>query len=681
MVILYAATIFLSAFLLFQIQPLIGKMILPLFGGSAAVWSTCMLFFQVLLLLGYLYAHLTTRYLRPRWQVCLHLGLLAISAALLPIASGPGWKPEGDADPTLLIVGLMATAIGLPYFLLSSTGPLVQAWFAAERPGSVPYRLFALSNFGSMLGLISYPILFEPWLPLPRMALGWSIAYACFVLVCAALTLRGLRRPAPPAAQPSAADGKGPAPAAGQWLLWALLAAIATVLLMSVTSHLTQDIAPIPLLWVLPLATYLLTFILCFEGRGWYRRSRYLPLLGVALLGMGVLYLASAALTRNMELVVAAYCIGLFLSCMVCHGELAALKPPAAYLTSFYLMVAAGGAAGGIFVTIIAPRIFSGDYELLLSILALMLTISLMIYREPAGSPHPRISKESWLKATVFAVTLISILTLGKIFYLDRSQIKLRNFYGTLKVQDLENEAGPHRRLAHGVIMHGMQLLASDRKRWPTSYYGTASGAGMAVAQGQAGGPQRIGVVGLGAGTMAAYCRPGDYYRFYEINPLVISLARQQFTFLAGCQASVDIVAGDARLSLEREPSQQFDVLVLDAFSGDAVPIHLLTKEAFAIYLRHLKPGGILAVHTSNLHLNLVPVVKLAADQLQLRARRVLSASDAKKLVTPAEWVLISRDPALLQSGQIGKTAEEIATPKAAQPWTDDYSSVYSIMR
>jgi len=273
MVIQYAATIFLSAFLLFQIQPLIGKMILPLFGGSAAVWSTCMLFFQVLLLLGYLYAHLTTRYLRPRWQTLLHLGLLALSVALLPIASGPGWKPQGDADPTLLIIGLMAAAIGLPYFLLSSTGPLVQAWFAAEKPGSVPYRLFALSNFGSMLGLISYPILFEPWLPLPRMALGWSSAYACFVLICAGLTLRGLRRPAPLAHASVPAANGGPAPTAARWLLWALLPAIATVLLMSVTSHLTQDVAPIPLLWVVPLATYLATFILCFEGRGWSRRS------------------------------------------------------------------------------------------------------------------------------------------------------------------------------------------------------------------------------------------------------------------------------------------------------------------------------------------------------------------------------------------------------------------------
>lgn len=691
MVLLYAVTIFLSAFLLFQVQPMVGKMVLPWFGGSAAVWSTCMLFFQLLLLLGYLYAHLTTRYLRPRRQALLHIVLLFCSALLLPIVADAGWKPVDGDDPTLRIIGLLLTAIGLPYFLLSSTGPLLQAWYARELPGAVPYRLFALSNFGSLLGLVSYPLLFEPWLAMPRMSAGWSVAYGVFAFTCALLAWRGQRGAAAvlepaasagSAAQSGADPGAEPlrAPSARARLRWATLAALPTILLMAVTSHLTQDIAPIPLLWVLPLTLYLLTFILCFEGRGWYRRSWYLPLFALAVLAMLALYLVPTLFSSNMGWLIATYSAGLFLSCMVCHGELASLKPGSAWLTSYYLMVAAGGAAGGVFVAVIAPRIFNDDYELVLALIAALLVVATVVYRDPAGLPYRQLSRDGWVKASVFVTTLVSVFVLGKILYIDQGNIKYRNFYGLLRVKELGEGHDRYRRLAHGSITHGVQYLERGRQRWPTTYYGTASGVGMALAQ-RGGGGRRVGVVGLGAGTLAAYCHKGDYFRFYEINPLVIHVAATQFSYVSDCPGQVDIVPGDARLSLARETPQRFDVLVLDAFSGDAIPVHLLTAEAFAVYLRHLRPDGILAVHTSNLNLDLVPIVKLAASGLAMEARRVMSAPDSAALTAPAEWVLLSRHADSLRAPPFGPAAQAIALPSNLRAWTDDYSSIFRVLR
>ncbi len=680
MIFLYASTIFLSAFLLFQVQPIIGKMLLPWFGGSAAVWSTCMLFFQVLLLLGYLYAHLSTRYLTPRRQALLHVALLAASIWLLPITPNQAWKPVGGDDPTLLIIALMGASIGLPYFLLSTTGPLVQAWFAREKTGSVPYRLFALSNFGSMLGLISYPLLFEPWLAIPRMSTSWSAAYAGFALICALLALRGWRMPANrPAATAAAGEAAPPARMRATWLL---LAALPTILLMSATSHLTQDVAPIPLLWVLPLALYLASFILCFEGGGWYRRNWYLPVFLLSTIGMIFFYFAPVLLADKIWGSIAIYCGGLFISCMVCHGELARLKPSAAHLTSFYLMIASGGALGGIFVALLAPRIFSADYELPLAALASIIAILALIYREPAAAPDRLMSKDAWLKFTVFTATLLSLLVATALVFSGRQNlIQLRNFYGTVKVSDQDEAKERKRQLSHGIILHGFQYLDADKRRWPTSYYAATGGAGRAVLAGRGAAPQRVGVVGLGTGTMAAYCRPGDDYRFYEINPQVVSLAASAFTFLSDCPAQKQIVLGDARLSLEREAANNFDVLVLDAFSGDSVPVHLLTREAFGLYFRHLKRGGLLVVHISNQNLDLGPVVKLAAEHYGKHARLVHSPVDKQRGASPADWVVISEAPEVFQDKEFKDVARELAPGKKIRPWTDDYSSIYAILK
>lgn len=676
MVFLYASTIFLSAFLLFQVQPIIGKMILPWFGGSAAVWSTCMLVFQGLLLLGYLYAHLTTRYLTVKKQTLLHISLLLISLMALPITPDPAWKPRGDEDPAILIIGLMAASVGLPYFLLSTTGPLVQFWFAKEKPGSIPYRLFALSNFGSMLGLISYPLLFEPLLAIPKMSSGWSAGYSGFTILCGALALRSLRTSPENAHRPL--ESTTSLPAANVLMTWAALAAIPAILLMTVTSYLTQNIAPVPLLWVVPLVIYLISFILCFEGRKWYNRKIYFPIFIVFAVAM-LASIASRILIQELILSVIFFSLGLFVFCMVCHGELERMKPDASRLTSFYLMIAAGGAAGGVFVALIAPRIFNDDYELSITLIAMVVLVFAVIYRDPQGFKARY--KEVWLKSMVFGTTLISLLTIAVMVFAGHQAIKVRNFYGTLTVMSKGVGDKRQKEMLHGVITHGMQFVLPEKLLLPTSYYGPESGAGLGIHHTRRGPTQKVGVVGLGVGTIAAYCRPGDQYKFYEINALVTQLAKSEFRYLGNCEGNIEVTHGDARLSLERESANNFDVLILDAFSGDSVPVHLLTREVFATYFRHVKKEGILAVHISNKHLNLVPVVSSAASFYGKHVEFVNSKGNPELGILASQWALISGESLseFFQSSGDEKEIAEHAAP--TKPWTDDYSSIFGILR
>jgi len=678
--LLYASTIFLSAFLLFQVQPVIGKVLLPWFGGSAAVWSTCLLFFQVVLLLGYLYAHWTSKLLAPKTQALLHMLLLATSIALLPITPGASWKPSGGEDPTWLIMGLMVATIGLPYFLLSTTGPLVQAWFARERPGTVPYRLFALSNFGSMLGLLSYPIVFEPGLAIPEMSFTWSAAYVAFAILCAMLASRALRHA--PLAQVHGGTERAGKPSASSLALWTGLAACPTILLMGVTSHVTQNVAPVPFLWVLPLALYLLSFILCFEGGNWYRRKWYLPAFVIWLAVMNV-DLINPISDDGVWIPIALYCSGLFVSCMLCHGELARMKPHPEHLTSFYLMIALGGALGGTFVAIVAPRLFNNYYELPAAAIATAMLIATIVQGDTMRA-YPRIPVYRTLtKVMAFVIATISIAAVASTAKQNSMQrVLTRNFYGTLRVNDVFQEGLWERQLVHGSILHGSQFLDKDRRRWPMTYYGDNGGAGMAVlATRNAGAQQRVGVIGLGTGTMAAYGRAGDYYRFYEINPLVDALARSHFSFLADSPAVVDTVLGDARQSLERDDPQRFDVLVVDAFSGDSIPVHLLTREAFAVYFRHVRPGGILAVHVSNRNLDLVPVVKHASDFYGKAARLVDSEDMDDRGLLESTWVLISDSDAVFDAKEFAGSAAELSPESSIRPWTDDYSSIYAILK
>ncbi len=673
MLILYAGTIFLSAFLLFQVQPIIGKIVLPWFGGSAAAWTVCMLFFQLTLLLGYLYSHLTSRYLAPRRQAWLHAGLLLAAALTLPIIPSNSWKPAIGDDPALLLLGLLAATIGLPYFLLSTTGPLVQHWFAQERPASVPYRLFALSNFASLLGLLSYPVLFEPHFTVKEMSTFWSLGFVLFAAFCGALALNGRsRRAAPNTLRENAGAGK---PAWRDSLLWCALAAVPTVVLMAATSHLTANIAPVPMLWVLPLVIYLLTFILCFESARWYKRWLFLPLIAVLtpLLIAGTTF--PSLMPRGIAWPTLLLCAAIFAYCMACHGELARLKPPPAQLTAYYLMIATGGALGGLFTGLLAPRIFNDDYELTLSCIAAVCLVGAASYHRPAEPPTARDSRR--IKASVFGTTLVGVLWAANAMWPSTPAAMARNFYGTIKVKEVGHDENRMRELKHGVIVHGRQFLDPAKRRWPTTYYGSSGGAGIAIAASRDGDGQRVGVIGLGAGTMAAYCRPGDVYRFYEINPLVNEFADKHFTFLRDCPAARQFALGDARLVLEAEAPQQFDLLAVDAFSGDAVPVHLLTTEAFRTYFRHLKPDGVLAIHVSNRYLNLAQVAKGAADAFHRAAYLSENQSDPDRSVTASTWVLIGQRERLARFASL----REMPPAPGFRPWTDDYSSLLGIMK
>jgi spermidine synthase len=673
---LYGLTIFLSAFLLFQVQPLIGKMILPWFGGSASVWTTCMLFFQMLLLLGYLYSHWIVRFLSPRQQSLLHISLLVVSLLLLPISPSEDWRPTGGENPTARILMLLAATIGLPYFVLSTTGPLIQAWFAREQSGAVPYRLFALSNFGSLLALLAYPVAVEPVLPTRWQSYAWSALFVGFALLCSLLAWHGRRGEAGHAAL---RDANHPAPSARQRLAWVALAACPSILLVADTSYLTENIAPIPLLWVVPLALYLLSFIFSFERKGWYQRRVFLPLLA---LGLGAMaYLPTLGVSALPILVATGVNLSaFFVACMVCHGELSRMQPHPSHLTGYYLMLATGGALGGLFVGVIAPNFFNSNYELSIGLVLTALVASVVVLgRHPFASR--RWQAAAWTGAMAMTLAIAAIRVTDHLEELEDAKVTVRNFYGTLRVFARGEGRDARRTLMHGQIVHGRQFAAEARQDEPTTYYSRDGGAGRALLAKAEQGPLRVGVIGLGVGTLAAYGRPGDYYRLYEIDPLVIDLARSHFTYLSRSKAATEMVLGDARLSLDRETPQQFDVLVADAFSGDAVPIHLLTREAFANYFRHLKPDGVLAIHVTNRFLDLPPVVKAAAESFGRQARIVSIPSDSERLVFRSSWVLVSADPNFFTGPQLRDVVTEIPAKAGFSIWRDDYSSVYSVLK
>jgi SAM-dependent methyltransferase len=696
--LLYALTIVVSAFLLFQVQPVIAKIILPWFGGSAAVWTTCLLFFQMVLLLGYLYSHAVIRYLKPRAQMLLHAGLLLASVVVLPIYPNVSWKPVGAAEPTLQILGLLAVTVGLPYFLLSTTGPLLQAWYARRFQGAMPYRLYALSNAGSMFALLSYPVLFEPAFNTHQQSGMWSWGFGVFVVLCAVTAFMSNRVDPVAGTDRTASEfpangagnswqsGQSPegAPSAKTYWMWLLLPAVASVLLLAITNHLSQNVAAIPFLWVLPLSIYLLSFILCFEGEGWYRRNPYLQLLALALGSMA--YAVSSDATSNVpiKIMVPLFSMGLFTCCMVCHGELARLKPDPKYLTHFYLMMSAGGALGGLLVGFVAPHFLNALYEMPVSLVVCAALVSYVLRQD---------AELKWIRRLP-GVVVTGVLTLALAGYVgwqiremvSGSRVLVRNFYGGLKVRDSGDKGSLEetRTLTHGTINHGEEYLHLARRDWPTTYYGPNTGIGLAIREKQKAGTVRIGVIGLGTGTTAAYGRLGDYIRYYEINPLVLELAKKEFFFLADCKAKLDVAMGDARLTLEQELKdghpQNFDVLAVDAFSSDSIPVHLLTKEAMDLYFRHLRPDGILAVHISNRFLNLQPVVEGEVRATQKIACVVDTEDDETVDVFGATWVLIT-SPATGFKGEIPGNSEPLDSKKTVRLWTDDYSNLFKILK
>ncbi len=685
MTLAYACTIFLSAFLLFAVQPMIGKIILPWFGGAAAVWNTCLMFFQAALLGGYLYAHWSSRSLKPRAQAAVHIALIVLSLALLPVLPSETWKPTHAGDPSGRILLLLGATIGLPYLLLSTTSPLLQAWYVAMRPGAIPYRLFALSNLGSLLALFSFPVLAEPLLTTHEQAYIWSGLYAIFVALCAAVGWKAFRGAPQVKHDEPVLDSPGASPSGIRttWevmLLWVLLPACASALLLAFTTHLSQNVAPIPLLWVLPLGAYLLTFIFCFEYERFYQRAIFLPLL---ILGSGASAYAIYYDQGNPEIywAVPTFVGALFVCCMVCHGELVRLKPDPRHLTAFYLMISLGGALGGLFVALVAPHVFHTFVELHISLVACGVLAGAVLWSAP-GEWRSR----TWLALTRAAMIVFTVSLAGYLIYKKydddrRYDVSVRNFYGVLRVISIPEtkDEMATRRLIHGTIDHGEQLQKPSQRRTPTSYYGPDSGEGRSIRYFEAHSPVRVGVVGLGAGVTAAYCRPGDYFRFYEINPLDLSIATSWFTFFNDCPGDHQVYLGDARLSMEQQASQQFDVLAIDAFTSDAIPVHLLTREAFAVYFRHIKPGGILAVHVSNRYLDLVPVVARNAQDLGKIAMDLNDDGESEEYYSSSDWVLVSGDRSIFKDA-LFKPAVVARTRSNLRPWTDDYSNLIQIL-
>jgi spermidine synthase len=769
----FGPTIFLGAFLLFGIQPLLGKFLLPWFGGTPAVWTTCLLFFQGALLAGYAYAHATISRRPPADQRRQHAAVLAISIVVMaaclvlwrsPILPPASWKPVGTAHPVVRLLSLLAAAIGLPYLILSATGPLVQAWFSQTRPGVAPWRLYALSNLGSLLGLVAYPIAVEPLITLPVQALVWALGYVVYAVgcwQCGRVAPQPVVQPAVPAALP---DGGPAAPAvtvddripASRYALWLALAACPSLLLCAITNQLCQEVAPVPFLWIVPLALYLLSFVICFAGDRYYWRWLWQPLLMVS---TGIAYVL---LERGVEATfmsqLVAYPLVLFAAAMACHGELVRLRPSPSRLTAFYLTISAGGALGSGFVAIVAPRIFPGFWELHIGLwLACALTFVVLVldqeswlhYRAPwpallaltlAGTiwvvPFDQgwimmgVNAKNWLREwqpfliasaalvplgvalrwwnrdffrqvsfwtsswlLIAAMGILAHLLSGNAQALRRDSIRLsRNFYGVITVRE-EGTGDPAMEryvLQHGRIEHGHQLRAPELRRIPASYYTETSGFGLAVRthpRRTASEPLRIGMVGLGTGTSAAWAETRDTIRFYEINPAVLDLSRgplKSFTYLEDCPGKVEVIMGDARLSLEQElregQGQQFDILGIDAFSSDAIPVHLLTRQAVEIYLRHLRrPGGILAIHISNRYLDLEPVVRAAATALGLDSAVIHSkpSEDRDPEASSSTWVLLAPDRETLAGSAIAAAADKSET-RTVRLWTDDFSNLLS---
>jgi hypothetical protein len=673
----YTLTVFAGAFLLFQVQPVIGKYILPWFGGGPAVWTTCMLFFQMFLLGGYAYAHLSTRYLRPRSQAVLHIALLVAALSQLPITPAAAWKPAAVDYPTWRILALLITCLGLPYLLLSSTGPLMQRWHVLGNPGTSPYRLYGHSNIGSLLAVLTYPFLVEPTLPRNAQGSLWSAGFGLYALLAGlcAMQLWRLRLPSGVLVDGATPDNPTDRPTLATRILWLGLPACASLLLLAVTNQLCEDVAAIPFLWLLPLYVYLLSFILCFESDSLYYRPVFAGALVLAM--VGACWLLFSATTAVLPLQIAGHSAVLFVCCTVCHGELARLKPHPRYLTSYYLMIAAGGALGGAMVALGAPLAFDSYAELHLGLLGCCLLALVACSRDSTSALY------GWRPRWAWACLSIAILGLGGLLryhvtwrVADPVAIS-RNFYGVLSVErSLEATEWEGVELFHGNTRHGHQFLAPEKRRVPTSYYGVSAGVGLVLRFGSTERPRRIGVVGLGVGTIAAYGRRGDYLRFYEINPDVVRIARTHFTYLADSPAQIDVILGDARLSLEREPAQRFDILILDAFSSDAIPIHLLTKEAFELYLGHLRENGLIVAHASNRHLDLEDPIRRVATDLGLGARVIVD--DGRHVGhAGSTWVVVTRNQQLLDADPLRTASQHIPTPPlGGSLWTDDYASL-----
>ena len=701
--VFYAASIFISAFLLFLIQPIIGKLILPWFGGTPTVWSTVMVFFQVLLTGGYAYAYWLIERAPEKRRSHIHIFLLGVTVLAMvglgaqwnsPITPSAAWKPQNIEAPIGNIFKLLLVAVGLPYFMLATNSTLTQAWFGRTYPQRSPYALYALSNVGSLLGLIAYPFLVEPILSLKMQAWVWSGGFLVFAMLAGLVTIRSQRKTASnaePLIKTDPAEAAEP-PTIPIQILWIALSMTASALMLAVTNQITREVAPIPFLWILPLTIYLLSFILTFSGERWYSRPIYALFLVISAIGFLWAIFHSDG---NFLWQIILYSFALFVSVMVCHGELYRLRPTPVHLTRFYLLVSVGGALGGIAVSLIAPLIFDGYFELNVAYTLVFVLLAVLTFMRPTielKKPRLRFGHDVMIGAVALSLGLFTVYYVNA-YHMDNLRLVERNFYGIIRVQEI-NQEEPGKlanMMVHGITVHGIQYLNEEMRALPTTYYTAESGVGLAILNHpKYGNGMHLGMLGLGTGTLATYSKPGDDYRLYEINPVVMNLAEGEgdyFSFLANSKANIHTVLGDARISLERElaesGSNQFDLLVLDTFSSDAIPVHLVTSEAFEIYIRHLAPDGIIAAHISNEHLDLRPVFYQLAQANNLKMVVIQSPGNEDELSFPATWVLLARDGDLFANPQFANRAEA-SSEYANSPvrvWTDDYSNLFQILR
>lgn len=730
MKLLVGGVVFLGALLLFAVEPMGAKVLLPVLGGASGVWLACLFFFQMVLLLGYGYAHwLVGRAGAVVGRV--HAGMLGVGVVGLGLAGwGFGrWGAElagwAGRHPAWAVPVLLGCGVGAPFFLLSATSPLVQGlWARVAGEGETTYGMFALSNAGSLLGLALYPAVLEPWLTLRQQEVGWATGFVGYAGLMGWLVWRlshndpfrssevssgeraggwawagatagpfnKLRAGSSTAAAPSLRTKGGErawsrlasvtnGSQVWQWRgMVVCLGAVASAQMGAVTGHLTQNVAAIPLLWVLPLGVYLVSFIVAFEAPGWYRRDVVVRLMVVMLASLGYL-LSKTDVSLPIALGIGFFLVELFVATWFCHAEVYRLRPLAGApgqagarrATEFYLLLAGGGAVGTFCVGVLSPLVFRANYDLAL-VFAATAAMALWVTWEEGWGP-----RMLWTVSTVGSLVLVGLLARG---YAKGSMVQLRNFYGSLRVRQshVPPQAGVSRLLLNGQIEHGMQWFGGDWRTVPMTYYAVDSGVGRLLRGCCAGRSKKVGVVGLGAGTLAAYGRAGDAFRFYEINPLVTRLARELFTYERDSGARVTVVEGDARVSLAGEAPQGFDVLVVDAFSGDAIPVHLLTREAVELYRRHLGPGGVMAFHISNQYLDLEPVLREVARAEGMEAREVVSASEEARGEYKARWVLLTEDAGVF--GRVGMegVAERLPEGRKVRMWTDDYSSLLPLV-
>ena len=701
--ILFAATIFTSAFLLFMVQPIIAKQILPWFGGSAAVWTTCMVFFQFVLLAGYTYSDSVVRKLTPRAQAILHTVLVLVSLAWLPIVAGDSWKPLPETEPASRILLLLGATVGLPYLLLSTTGPLVQAWFARRYPTAKVYRLFALSNFASLLSLLAYPPLIEPSVTLRWQAWVWSGTYVVFALLVIASAWHAASAQPCAAAAPSSPGQSGsnanaresanegdsaPPPSVRDYLLWFLLAALGSLLLLSFTNHITQNVASVPFLWIVPLVLYLVTFILVFDvgssrsKSGWYYRPVFLPLLFGLLIAIAY-GLDDSFAYLNVHVAIPLFCAGLFVGCMFCHGELAALRPAPKYLTRFYLMLSIGGAMGGLIVGVVAPLVFKTFLELPLALIACSLLAAWVTWIAPSKAFKPLLKWGTPMVALVVTVVASWYLWSYVSYQYQDALLLHRDFYGSLRVKQdgADNDPATKRSLVHGVINHGFESTHEPLRGKPISYFGPDSGIARVLAYlGEERPAMRVGVIGLGVGALTGWGREGDTYRIYELVPSVLEIAKSHFWYLTGSKAKIETVIGDGRLSLERDPPQQFDMLSVDAFSSDSIPMHLMTREALQVYKRQIKPDGAIVYNVTNRFINLAPMVKLLAEAEGMKAILISHNPGSSADYNYTDYMIVTSNEKLLADARF-KDADEIDKLPRLKVWTDDYNNLFDVLR